>query len=334
MQTLFSTRGAPVRTGFKLWREAFCEQFGSPEMTPLGDKPFEGTVEAALLPGLPISRVTVDALRSEGTPSSRRHDNGDTLAVLILRGGSQAGVQEGRESEQRIGDLAVFDSTRPITLQSADATSSLLMQVPRRRFEEALGPARLFTSLSLDSANGGASLATTFFDELIRVEAELAPAMAAQMASIGVDLLIAAMADRLAREVPRSIHGDVAVQRAKAHVESNLGDPRLDSEEVAAAAGVSVRRLQELFQERGRNVAGWIWERRLERASASLADPGRLHLSVGSVAYSCGFVSQAHFSTRFKRRYGLSPRDFRMRASERRAEAVWDGEYSADGPPA
>ncbi|MHB2211516.1 hypothetical protein [Methylobacterium sp. CM6257] len=75
------------------------------------------------------------------------------------------------------------------------------------------------------------------------------------MASIGVDLIMASLAERMAQEVPRSVHGNVTVQRAKAYVEANLGDPNLDPPQLAAAMGVSLRRLQELFHERGRHIS-------------------------------------------------------------------------------
>uniref|UniRef100_UPI00313DF139 AraC family transcriptional regulator n=1 Tax=Methylobacterium fujisawaense TaxID=107400 RepID=UPI00313DF139 len=54
-----------------------------------------------------------------------------------------------------------------------------------------------------------------------------------------------------------------------------------------------------------------IWPRRLAWAATGLSDPACAHLSIGMLAYGCGFASQAHFARRFKDCYGLSPRDFR-----------------------
>jgi AraC-like DNA-binding protein len=62
----------------------------------------------------------------------------------------------------------------------------------------------------------------------------------------------------------------------------------------------------------------WIWRRRLEVAAKCLGDPDRVHAAIGDLAYRCGFSSQAHFSRRFKDRYGLSPRDYRHDAVSRR----------------
>lgn len=320
MQTLFSTRGLPARKSFRLWRETLAEQFVPGEQTALGRKPFEGTIEAAMVGDLTISRFTLDAMRTEVTPSTiLRHAKHDKLALFVMLDGTNTAVQDGRESVQRAGDIAIYESILPAIAEYSDSTSFLYIEVPRRPLENALGPARLYSSLTVDGASGGGALATSFFRELVRLAGQFDHATGTRMAAIGLDLLTASMADRLARSVPCSVSGDVVVQRAKAYVAANLWDPLLDPGRVAAAAGVSLRRLQELFQERGRYVADWIWERRLEQASAKLSDPGCHRIAIGNISYSCGFISQAHFSTRFKRRFGLTPRDFRMRAHERRA---------------
>ena len=140
------------------------------------------------------------------------------------------------------------------------------------------------------------------------------PQAAERMAAVAIDLVVASLAERLAQDVPRSVHGSLAVQRAKAHVESNLHDPTLDPAQLASVTGVSLRRLQELFHERGQHISDYIWDRRLAAAAKRLADPAFLHLPLGTLAYGCGFASQPHFSRRFKDRFGLSPRDYRQQA--------------------
>ena len=110
--------------------------------------------------------------------------------------------------------------------------------------------------------------------------------------------------------------GTVVVQRAKAHVESHLGDPTLDAPQLPAAVGVSLRRLQELFHARGQHISDWIWQHRLEVAAERLVDPGSAHLPIGTLAFGCGFASQARFSRRFKERYGSTPREYRHAAFE------------------
>lgn len=165
-------------------------------------------------------------------------------------------------------------------------------------------------------------MAVNFLNDLVQAQSSMNHALRTRMGSIGLDLVIAAVSERMAQEVPRSIQGDVLVQRAKSYVEANLSDVRLTPVEVAGAAGVSLRRLQMLFQERGHYVADWIWHRRLRKASATLADPHSFHLPIGQIAYACGFINQAHFSTRFRAAFGVSPRDYRQASFAGLAQAA------------
>jgi AraC-like DNA-binding protein len=69
-----------------------------------------------------------------------------------------------------------------------------------------------------------------------------------------------------------------------------------------------------LFHARGQHISDWIWHRRLEVATKRLTDPGCVHLSIGPLAFGCGFANQAHFSRRFKERHGMTPREYRQAA--------------------
>ena len=234
------------------------------------------------------------------------------MVVLKLAGKSTT-LQDGRESVQRPGDMIVLDH-RPSVMTTHMDSQALFLELPRERLESVFGSTRLYAGLSLGADLASTRLATTFIHELIQVRRQLSPDAAERMAAIGVDLIVASLAERLAQEMPRPIHGSVVVQRAKAYVEANLQAASLDPPQLAAAMGVSLRRLQELFHERGRHISEWIWERRLAAAAKRLADPACVHLPIGTLAYGCGFTSQSHFARRFKHHHGMSPRDYREAA--------------------
>jgi AraC-like DNA-binding protein len=55
------------------------------------------------------------------------------------------------------------------------------------------------------------------------------------------------------------------------------------------------------------SASEWLWHRRLQRAYDLIArGDGR---SITEIAFAHGFSSSAHFSTMFRRTYGVSPRD-------------------------
>lgn len=320
MQPLFSTAGIHPRNAFRRWQEMISENLSSSKVQALGAAPFVGEIAAAHVGPLSFLHAMHSATRTDVTHDDvRRNRRDDRLFAVFTLSGQQTVQQNDREAVMRAGDLVVLDR-RPI-VSATDAGSFLVMDLPGDRLERALGPTRSFTTLAVGADLASARLASTYVRELVRVRRQLSPDAAARMGGIGVDLIVASLAERLAQDVPRSMHGDILVQRAKAYVEAHLGDPNLDPPRLAAGVGVSLRRLQALFHERGQHISDWIWQRRLAAAAERLADPACLHLPIGTLAYGCGFTSQAHFARRFRNRHGLSPRAFRDAAASGRIEA-------------
>lgn len=313
MRELFSTAGLPPASAFKRWREAVVERFTPIDIVALGPGPFAASMEGARVGDVDISRMASDPIGSDARCVPKGRFDGDMLVVNVVAEGSFSMQVGERDAVVRRGGFVVNDSS-PWTFASRERSETLSIEVPRRRFEAVLGPSRLYAGLGVDGALGGASLATGFLHGLLRVEAGLDAASRVRMASIAQDLFIAAVAERLGRDTPAAVADGVVVQRAKACIEARFRDPGLTPDLVAGASGVSLRRLQELFARRHQSIAGWIWERRLAAAVALLEAAPTPDRAIGDVAVSCGFTSHAHFSTRFKARFGLTPRDFRLRA--------------------
>ncbi|SFL26318.1 helix-turn-helix domain-containing protein [Methylobacterium pseudosasicola] len=311
MKLLFSSEKIPIHTRFKRWRETLEEQRLPLEQKQLDTAPFEAKLEVATLGPLTMTRVSEGPLRSEATPGSiRRLGDEDCISVGFTLAGVTTVQQRDRVSTQRQGDLVVIEH-QPTVMTTSPGNQSLYLKMPRERLESALGPARRYAALNLGADMATTTLAMSFFEELSRMHHRLDPVTVDRMGSIGVDLIVASIAERMARDVPLPLSGSVLVQRAKAYVEAHLGDPDLDPRHLAAAVGVSLHRLEDLFHERGQQVSDWIWQRRLEVAADRLADPACAHLTLGTVAGGCGFGNRTHFSRRFKARFGLAPSEFR-----------------------
>jgi AraC family transcriptional regulator, positive regulator of tynA and feaB len=314
VETIFTTSGLDERIRFQSWREFLVSRVGPVDQVYVGDGPFHGRLQSADIGGLRITKVSECALRTRVTRETlRQRDEPGSLFALIQLAGRSTTHQDEREAIQRPGDIVLLGG-RPNLHVSSQNDASLVIELSPERLEGLLGSSRLYTALTMEANSPATSLVTRFFQHLVRVRAQLGRDAAARMSAIGTDLLVACIAERLAREVPNPLHGTVLVQRAKAHIEANLGDPSLDPRQLAGAVGVSLRRLQELFHERGQHIDDWIWRRRIEVSARRLVDPATRHLPVSTLAYGCGFTSPAHFSRRFKDRYGMTPRDYREAA--------------------
>ena len=220
------------------------------ELYRVGDGTFHGLFEGTDLSSL-LSRVRPSApcLSSRHRRRSAEATSGTTRAVTVKLSGTSMFARFGRQAIVQPGEIMVSDRASPSVRQTTGPSRSLLLEVPRHRLENLPGDARHFSVLAVGADLGSARLVTTVLDTLLRVENTFAPHAAQRMSAIAVDLVAASIAESLAREVPRPLHGTVVVQRAKAYVRAHLGDPALDPPQLAAAVGVSLRRLQELFHE-------------------------------------------------------------------------------------
>ena len=86
-------------------------------------------------------------------------------------------------------------------------------------------------------------------------------------------------------------------------------DEPLNREVLAVIAGFSVSHFHRIFTTRlGENIAGYVRRMRLERAGRKLRMGA---VDITEVALAAGYQTHAAFGKAFKRRFGLSPSEFR-----------------------
>ena len=99
-----------------------------------------------------------------------------------------------------------------------------------------------------------------------------------------------------------------AVRVARDFIDRNLSQP-IAVGDIAAAAGVSVRTLQNQFAEDlDQTLTGYLRNRRLDRARADLADTApNSGLTVTDIATRWGFTHLGRFAVVYRARFGESP---------------------------
>lgn len=120
-------------------------------------------------------------------------------------------------------------------------------------------------------------------------------------------LVISALKTERVGESPA---GNTLLALADRHIQALLENPRLEVAGLARALGVSRTRLYEAFAERG-GIAAAIRDARLDRARLRLKEPADRHRTMEEVARGCGFEDYPTFTRAFRRRFGLSPREWR-----------------------
>ena len=108
---------------------------------------------------------------------------------------------------------------------------------------------------------------------------------------------------------PVSRRTDKLFTRISGVIKDSFADPDFGPAQAAAKAGISLRYLHKLFMERGLTCQEFIYSRRLDRAAHLLGRRASLATEqpLSGIAYACGFNDYAHFSRKFRKRYGQSP---------------------------
>lgn len=121
-----------------------------------------------------------------------------------------------------------------------------------------------------------------------------------------LDLLIRSSASR--REVRGVSLRDFYMQEAVTYIERNY-QRELTVEEIADACRLNRSYFSKLFKENmGCPPQEFLIRLRLSKAMEMMKSS---NASIGDISAACGYPNQFHFSRAFKKRYGLSPREWR-----------------------
>lgn len=116
-------------------------------------------------------------------------------------------------------------------------------------------------------------------------------------------------ADKAATPLSRSPANLTLKQVATEFILSHIHDPSLKSSDVATSLGLSLRRLNMVFEAcDGMSAFEFIRQERMHRAALMLAQST---LSIADVAIEVGYLNSANFSTEFKKFWQKSPTQLR-----------------------
>jgi AraC-like DNA-binding protein len=252
---------------------------------------------------LNVTRTDRDVMRSESDTK---------IKVTLLLSGSASIRQDKREALIKPGQLYVNDPARPYEEHIPDGMRYISVHIPKRNIQSRLNAVNISTGFRFGSDLPNSKLATDFLTSLSTVWATIDEGSNSHLASIFLDLIIAAMLERSGRIVSNpDIYRSAQYHRAKSLIDGRLHDPELSFTQIAAELGVTTRYISYLLHERGLSYRHYVLEQRLLRAANDLSDPRLAQRSVTEIAYSWGFSDGAHFSRAFKASRAMSPREYR-----------------------
>lgn len=214
--------------------------------------------------------------------------------------------------------LFLFDFSRAVTTRNSHYTFCQL-RLPRSLVLDAVGADPLSAASSSLLRLEGDGLAP-FLSSQLRNLFEHAPKLgeAERTAALDstVDLALALIRSRPgSRGEDRGLLDQALFRAAASFIERNAHRAELTPEWVAQAVGCSRARLYRLFAAREVGIHERIRETRLQRSCERLsAEPLE---AIGMIAFKSGFTDPPTFNRAFKRRFGMSPSEWRAQNARR-----------------
>ena len=316
MDTFLSTAGMAPAQRSTLWHRSVARTYFPLDIQFADPARFEGTIESCAMGEASLSRLRSQPLLYDRRASHLSRDGGREFLVTLPMSGEVRFSQAGRDLRCAPGGFVVERGWEPYTFGYERAADLLVLKVECDVLAARGVSAERLRSVTIpcDHASGG------LFADVMRSAAarmgEMAPAARKHAGSSLVDLFcLAFVEDRDAGESGSASVRQAHRTRARTFIRRHLAREELDPAAVAAGCGISLRYLHLIFSETETSVAATIREERLQLASDLLARAGS-ETRISDICYRAGLADPSHFCRLFRRRFGMSPSQWR---SHRRA---------------
>ena len=306
----FST--ATVQGGDRLayWNSLACQIHNNLTVDAEAGRPFTAEMVRAELGELSLMSAwsTAAQVSRQSDPTRSARGLGVFDLHFQLRGRS-LNVQSGREAVLETGDFTLCDASRPYLVRFDEANHMLCIKAPVAALVGRLGDVGALICRPISGRQGPGAMLSSFLTSVWgQIDQAGEQDWGETVSEVILDLLT--LAYRPMSEVPPPAAGRFQwMAKARGYIHEHICDPELGVGEIAAALGVSSRYVQMLFAAEGTTPSAFVQESRLRLAAERLRRPDAPGIT--EVAMALGFNDLTHFGRAFRRRYGVTPRDYR-----------------------
>jgi len=301
----------PVRQNerYDAWQAMLNDSHLRWSLEKLEREGFLGELEVGQLGDLKVVRCLCDPCSGMRGNYEIALDNTAYYGLLLILVGHEGVECRGNNSLLKPGNFLLWDTTVPTSFRLYSPINKITLFVPQDRMRNALPHVDTLVGKSINWQSGLGAVTSSLISALSTQAGYIDARQEHAAAETTLELISVCLWGEPTMFV--SMAGANLVSRIKDFIETNLEDPDLSPQSLAHHFGISVRYLHFLFKEEKFSISQWILERRLERCRSDLARAGS-RKNITDIAFHWGFNDSAHFCRTFKKRYGFSPREYRM----------------------
>ncbi len=308
----FSTDELPEQDRIAIWREHYGQIMLRVDLEPARDTAFHACIRSFTLPGLQLMQASSSPVKISRA-GRYLADGNDDILLAFNRAGPVVVGSGGREQILRRGEAIVLSGGEAVSFDRPALGNSLTLRVPRASFESTLIDIDDALMRPIPADNGALKLVSDYAGCLLNAAAPIDP----QLLNLSVRHIHDLMALALG---PATDFADTARTRglravrlklAKSYIAENSHRREISISTVAAHLSVTPRYVQRLFEADGSTFSEFLILQRLARAHRLLCEPNANQFAISTIAYDVGFGDLSYFNRRFRRQYGLTPREVR-----------------------
>lgn len=303
----WSTADVESRHALAYWVDTICKSFLEIDIDSPDRQHFRGQLEQTELGPAALYRVEADTQTVQRTRAGIAHSRYGGYFLLQLRAGHLRFQQHGRDSRITVGECVLIDCNAPYRLECLDSTLSIAMRFPQDWLRNWLPAPETLAGRPLQPGAGWSGALCAALTNLdTDYEDELAVPAGTVAEQIAVLLALCAGRDAQALTVSEKLF-----QRIRRSIRDRCHEAGLSPATIADEHGISKRYLHYLCAHAGTTFRDELMRTRLECAHRLLSDGRYDALPIGEITGRCGFVEPSHFARRFRKAYGLGPKEFR-----------------------
>ncbi|SPF78171.1 helix-turn-helix domain-containing protein [Pseudoprimorskyibacter insulae] len=247
----------------------------------------------------------------------RRQPQKDLCFVSLQLAPTNCRFNGRREHEFTSGSMLIYQASDAYELDFTGESESLVIAVPKSLLSHRVSNLQTHLDEALHYDPAKVSMIANLMRGILASDPNAPQAVEDSLAEALLNLLVATLFDcRDAVSSPATFGAYAMLQRVRAYLNDNIDDPNLNPLGVAEALGITVSYLHKIFLQSQTTLMQYVLAERLERCRRDLAKlDGKDGIS--QVAYRWGFNDASHFSRSFRKRFGVSPREYRAEVLNR-----------------
>lgn len=305
----YSTATLSGSASIAAWRQAMAEVYYRLDIQARNDDRVVGELIDVQFGSMGVSNFKADAQRVIRRKESAKIDQSEDFVFLFPTRKGLEFEQRGRTGLAMPGAVFLLNSAENYIVDVPDGSENITIKIDRRLLiDRVKGIDGLCAAMNIANSQLVPVVATLGTQLL-----NLPPGDHADRLQQSVIDLICLMLDL--RESPqdgafiRQTLASSLYSRIDNYLQRNLHVHDLSPDQAAREHKISVRYLHKIFHYHGTSFGQRLLELRLQRARQMITGHrSAASINLGQVGYECGFTGQSYFSTCYRKRFGVTPR--------------------------